>query len=417
MENLDRLLLAQRAETYLRSLSLETPNRRTGSPGNRAATDFFAREMDRAGFAVEMPGFDCLDWRQAGARLQADGQNFEVNVSPYSLGCRTQAALVVVSTVDELATANAKGRILLLSGEIAKEQLMPKNFPFYNPEGHQQIIALLERRAPAAIVAATTENPEMAGAVYPFPLIEDGDFDIPSVYMTEAEGQRLAAYAGKEVALEIDAQRSPRRGCNVIARKGDPRRRVVVFAHIDAKDGTPGAIDNAAGTVILLLLAELLADYAGEMGVEIVAMNGEDYYASSGEKLYLQLNEGRFDEIILGVNIDGAGFIEGGTAYSLYACPDGLAQWVRQAFAAYPGLVEGEPWYQGDHGLFLMNQRPALAITSERLMELETTVVHTTKDTPEIVDPAKLVEVALALRDLLVQFECNVWRDFPGEPA
>lgn len=36
----------------------------------------------------------------------------------------------------------------------------------------------------------------MMGALYPFPLFEDGDFDIPSVYMTDVEGERLAAYAG-----------------------------------------------------------------------------------------------------------------------------------------------------------------------------------------------------------------------------
>jgi aminopeptidase YwaD len=312
-----------------------------------------------------------------------------------------QAALAIVTTVEELETVDGKGKILLLCGEIAKEQLMPKNFPFYNPEEHQRIIGLLEHQAPAAIVAATRENPEMAGAVYPFPLIEDGDFDIPSVFMTEAEGNRLAVYAGKEISLEIDASRSPGRGCNVIARKGDPRRRVVFFAHIDAKDGTPGAIDNAAGTVILLLLAELLADYSGSLGVELVAMNGEDYYSSPGEKLYLQQNEGRFGEIVLGVNIDGAGYILGNTAFSLYDCPAGLSQDLRQIFAAYPGLVEGEPWYQGDHGLFIMNQRPALAITSERVMELETNIVHTAKDRLEIVDPARLAEVALALRSAI----------------
>jgi aminopeptidase YwaD len=63
--------------------------------------------------------------------------------------------------------------------------------------------------------------------------------------------------------------------------------------------------------------------------------------------------------------------------------------------------VEGEPWYQGDHGLFIMNQRPALAITSERVMELETNIVHTAKDRLEIVDPARLAEVALALRSAI----------------
>jgi aminopeptidase YwaD len=68
-------------------------------------------------------------------------------------------------------------------------------------------------------------------------------------------------------------------------------------------------------------------------------------------------------------------------------------------------MVEGEPWYQGDHGLFLMNQRPALAITSELVMELMAEITHTPKDRPETVDAAKLVHVAMALRDLLLHLD------------
>lgn len=101
-------------------------------------------------------------------------------------------------------------------------------------------------------------------------------------------------FGRREVSLKIRAQRTPSTGCNVIARKGaHHHRRVVLFSHLDAKDGTPGAIDNATGVVILLLLAELLADYTGQLGIEIVALNGEDYYVASGEKQYLSLNEGR----------------------------------------------------------------------------------------------------------------------------
>src|SRR4030042_1464267 len=122
-------------------------------------------------------------------------------VTPSSRGGRFQAPLTVVSTVPELEAADLTGRIVLLRGEIAREQLMPKNFPFYHPPAHQRIYALLEARAPTAIVASTTRNPELAGALYPFPLIEDGDFDIPSVFMTDVEGGRLAATDGRPASL------------------------------------------------------------------------------------------------------------------------------------------------------------------------------------------------------------------------
>jgi aminopeptidase YwaD len=189
----------------------------------------------------------------------------------------------------------------------------------------------------------------------------------------------------------------------VIARKGaNHTRRVVVCAHIDAHIGSPGASDNASGVVALLLLAELLADYRGNLGVEILAMNGEDYYAASGENQYVARNAGKFDEIVLGINLDDIGYHKGKVAYSLYDCPAEIARAIRDAFSAHADLIEGPLWYQSDHSIFLLNQRPALAITSEHLAELMGEITHTPKDTPEIVDVAKLVNVAAALRDLIL---------------
>jgi aminopeptidase YwaD len=68
-------------------------------------------------------------------------------------------------------------------------------------------------------------------------------------------------------------------------------------------------------------------------------------------------------------------------------------------------MVEGEPWYQSDHSLFIMNQRPALAITSDRFSALWTEIAHTAKDRLEIVEPGKLVDIALSLRDLLLHLD------------
>jgi len=398
--------LAEKAGATLQTLCLEIPERRVGSPGNRQATEFFAQTVASHGFQTRCPDFECIDWTQNGAHLSVDGEPFEVFPSPYTLDCLVHAPLAVVSTADELEIVDASNKILLVRGDLAKEQLMPKNFDFYNPDHHKRIVHLLETQAPQAIAAATSRNPELAGGMYPFPLIEDGDFDIPSVYMTEEEGDRLADHAGQEITLEIEAERIPARGCNVIARKGDPAgRQVVVCAHIDAKDDTPGALDNGTGVVVLLLLAELLAEYAGDLGIEIVALNGEDHYSAAGQKQYIRNNRDRFSEIVLAINLDLAGYYEGKTAYSLYDCPDEIAAAIRKAFSSQQDMVEGEPWYQSDHSIFIQNQVPAMAVTSDRFMDLSTHITHTAKDRPELVDLAKLASIALALRDLLLDLD------------
>ena len=75
---------------------------------------------------------------------------------------------------------------------------------------------------------------------------------------------------------------------------------------------------------------------------------------------------------------------------------------IHRAFATYEDISEGEQWYQGDHTIFVMNQRPALAITSDKFMELSTYITHTPKDHPDLVDTLKLVNIAMALRDLIL---------------
>ena len=74
--------------------------------------------------------------------------------------------------------------------------------------------------------------------------------------MTEDEGKRLLLHPGKQVTLKSISRRIPGNGYNVIGKKGeDGLERIVITAHIDAKKGTPGAIDNATGVAVLLISA------------------------------------------------------------------------------------------------------------------------------------------------------------------
>jgi aminopeptidase YwaD len=393
--------LISRSAAHLRALCVDIRSRRVGSEGNQAARRYAAGILRSFGFQVETPAFDCIDWRSDEASVTAGSGSFEAYPSPYSLGCRVKAPLACAATLDELESAAAGDRILLLHGELVREPLMPKNFPFYNPEEHKHLIHRLESLRPAALLTATARNPEMVAAIYPYPMFEDGDFNLPSAFMTDDEGRRLARHAGRAVQVETRCERIPSTGCNVLATKSNASRRVVVIAHIDSRIGTPGANDNASGAAALLLLAERLADYRGPLGVELVAMNGEDYYSNPGEQQYLAANAGRFEEIALGVNLDDIGYVRGQVAFSLYGLEDEASSRVRTVLGRHAGLVEGLPWYQGDHGLFLMNGRPALAMTTDRLAEVMAEITHSARDTIEMVDPAKPVLVARALHDLI----------------
>lgn len=400
---MDTEQLYRKTISYLKTLCEEIPERQVGSEGNRRVTRLFQKEVSSFGWQTEVSELDVIDWQESGATLHAEEQAFQVWVSPYSLGCSVEAPLVSASSIDELEWLEMAGQIVLLHGEIATEQLMPKNFPFYNPEAHQRIIALLERKQSAAIVSATGRNAALAGGVHPFPLVEDGDFDIPSVYTTEEEGERLLSCVGKPARLESRSRRIPAKAYNVVARKGKRDERIVVTAHIDAKKGSPGAIDNATGVAALLLLAELLRDYEGERSLELVAFNGEDYYAAPGQVDYVRRNHQQFSRILLNVNIDGAGYQEGKSACSFFGLPEAVGARAHEMLTRFDGLTEGIPWPQGDHSIFIQYGCPAIAVTSQWFLEhIEVQeITHTPKDNPEIVDGRRVVEIAQALNWLI----------------
>jgi len=395
----------EKAKEYLNTLCSVKPNRRTGSPGNRKATDFFASLVNKWDYTVDTTPFPCLDYASGMISLVCQGLAYDVHVSQFSLGCNVTSKLVTVSTFEELESCRCRGKILLMHGVICAEQLMPKNFVFYNPDHHKRIYAILEEKQPAAIITVTEKRPELVGAIYPFPLIEDGDFDIPSVFCSDVVGREIMAKMSEEFRLVIEARRIPATASNVIARKNPASpQKIVVSAHIDAYWSTPGASDNASGTVVLLLLAEMLQDYKGKFGIEMVAFNGEDYYSVGGQMDYLRRYGEDFAGMVVAINVDDVGYKQGKIAYSFYDCPDEIKQKAHIVFGKYDGIIAGEPWYQGDQMIFVQNKKPAIAFTSEKVSELMATITHSPADTPDIVDCGKLVELAQALHDLVINF-------------
>lgn len=391
-----------KASEYLKVLCDVKPNRRTGSSGNREATDFFEKTIREYGYDIDAAAFTTLDYVCHNAALTYGDINYQVFASPYSLGCDIPAEIIAVSTVEELEHANCEEKILLMRGAICEEQLAPKNFVFYNPEQHKQIIDLVENHKPGGIITATKQNPDLAGALCPFPLFVDGDFDIPSVYCLDTVADEIQTLTDKQFRLRIDAVRIPSSSSNVLASLNRGKaEKIVITAHIDAYESTPGALDNASGTVVLLLVAEMLADYQGRYSVEILAINGEDHYSAAGEMDYLNRYGNELPEILVVINIDGAGFKEGKSTYSFYECRPGFEEVVTGVFGKHEGLEKGKQWYAGDHMVFVQNQVPAIAITSKLMPELMKTVTHTSADTPDLIDCHKLVEIAMALSDLV----------------
>lgn len=367
---------------YLHKLCKEIGPRPTGSEANRAAVEFACTEFEACGLSVERQEFDCMDWQNHGGTLMVDGQSATIAPAPYSLPCSVQAELICIRSVKQLRKADLTGKIVVLYEELCQEPLMPKSFMFWNPEEHQEIIALLERGKPCAVITASLDPNEFV------PVIEDGDFVIPCAVAAQSSLPLLLSGETAELTLRTD--RRSARAANVIATYSDGPRKVCFSAHIDTAAGTPGALDNTSGVAVLLALAASLRGNEYPYRIEFVLFNGEDYYSNAGEMVYLRSSLATPGEYICAFNVDGVGLRGSNISYSFYECPANLEETVTTLSRQTPEFERIDPWPQGDHTLFAVSGVPAIAVTSSNIFELVKSVLHTENDTIELVDIDKL---------------------------
>ncbi len=384
------------------------PDRRPGSAGNRKAVGYVAGRFERAGWDVSLPEFGCLDWESSGGFVDLDGARIDLVPSPYGLGVDAVGPVRVVSRRSDLDRPDLGGAILVVTGDLVSEPMTPKAFPFYGSDEHTSIISALELPRPAAVVAVTGKHPELCGALDPYPWIEDGDFPIPAAAVRPADAGRLTESDGVSARIVIEATRIPSTAQNIVARLGPGGPRLTFCAHIDSKPGTPGAVDNAAGVATLVLLADRLGGHEGlPIGVELLAVNGEDHFAGPGEVAWLEENEDELSEISLFINLDGVGYRRGHTAFSGYILDDERSRWIAEVFRSHDELLEGPQWYQSDHAILAMRGRPALAFTTELVEEMLEELFHAETDTVDQVAPKKLVSLSKALEEVVLNWRSD----------
>ncbi len=406
--------LVTRAHRHVGFLASVYPDRRPGSPGNLDATSYVAEELLGYGWDVGSQEFSCVDWESDGGHIRIGRHGLDIVPSPYGTGIVADAPIRIVRGLDDLAGPDLRGSILVVAGDLATEPLTPRSYPFYSVEHHGRILDGFESASPAAIVAITGKYAATCGALEPFPLIEDGSFPIAAASIRPEDAAPLLDAEGEPAHIEIRSRRRDATAYNVMARRGRDAHGVLVVAHVDSKPNTPGALDNASGVAVLLLVAELLGpSRIGELpvDVELLAVNGEDHYAAPGEVAWLSHESEGLDRITLAVNIDGAGFVGGRCGYSTYNCDIELDHRIDDALGSRSSLARGGQWFQSDHAIFAMNGRPALAVTSEPIEQIMAAVYHSPVDSPDQVDPRQLVEIATAVHDLITG-----WPDIGSGP-
>lgn len=96
-------------------------------------------------------------------------------------------------------------------------------------------------------------------------------------------------------------------GEDIVARIGRGKYRVVVGAHFDAAEGSPGANDNGSGVAVVLELIKTMKSYAWNCTVDFVFFDQEEN-GMIGSQFYIQRVVDRFKHYgMINLDIEGAG--------------------------------------------------------------------------------------------------------------
>ncbi|WP_406661142.1 M28 family metallopeptidase [Methanolobus sp. ZRKC3] len=365
------------------SIIIERP---LGSSGNESVLSYLKNKISRMRYDIEVLPFECNYWEKSTSFLEIEDEKFKIEPCPFSRPYEGEGEIVVIEEPDALKEGNLKGKILLLKGNIAKEPLMPKDFPFYYPKEHERIIEGLLKTEACAIIAATGKHP-MSG-LDPFPLLEDGNFSIPVAYTNEFVGNMILEKHDKAYLCISSSVQKVKSEQIIASRKGrrDDCGKIIICAHMDTKYGTPGALDNASGVMMMLKIMQNIREQETDFDIEFVPFNGEEYYEVKGQTEYLDHISKENKPIKLVINIDSPGHKKSNSALSLYNFSEKMKSDIDARVSKNKKIEIGQKWYAGDHAMFAFQGIPCIAVTSSNLFESVLELTHTENDIIENLD-------------------------------
>lgn len=282
----------ERMQADLQALQSQGP-RVAGLPATTAAGEYLAAELRKAGYTVEFFPFTYSRTRDQGSSLQVGGATLPVNSVSGSPGRRVEAPLAVVpgaGLAADFADLNLQGSIVVVRrGGIS---------------GLEKAQLAAGRGALGIILV--TEEPSSTRFTF------GSSSPIPGVTLSRSDGDALFNQAGTRAVLDVRIVTEEVQGRNVIAKRGNANPLAIVGGHYDSVPGSPGANDNASGTVTVLELARQLADNPLSQQIWFMFFDGEED-GLWGSRRFVEQNpeivrglKGMLNLDMVGVNVNGA---------------------------------------------------------------------------------------------------------------
>lgn len=380
---------AARAFAHVEALAGDIGPRPAGSDSEREAARYLRDQLQSFGYEVEVVPFSFNLFADAGSSLAVTSPRalspavypFEPNVNRVVEGRLVAAGIGRTSDFP----ADAAGAIALME------------------RGELRFETKVANAAAAGAVGAVVYNSE--------PGLFGGELenkpDIPALSMSQEDGQVLLDLLDEgpvSVRLEVKTESGQRQSQNVVARPPDGECRVLAGGHYDSVPAGPGANDNASGTATVIEMARVMAA-DGEYGDACFALFGAEEVGLVGSDRFVAALSGEEREALEAMmNLD----MEGVGERWLLAGSASIAE-VAETEARTRGLdyerIGGEDIGGSDHAPFLVDGIPAMFLHSFTNEVADDPNYHTPGDTPERVEPERLLEagsLAVAVLEALL---------------
>jgi Zn-dependent M28 family amino/carboxypeptidase len=275
-------------------------DRMAGSEGEREAAERTRDALERVGARdARLSEFDIQGWTRGDSEVRAGDTSQESIALPRSPDGTAAGELVDLGygLPEDFEQTDIEGKVVMAASNV--------------PDYYDRFIHRREKYyyAVQGGASAFVFRNHVEGCLPPTGSVgtsEDPIGDIPAVGVSKEAGARLSRrWEGQEVEVAVDADVHDATSQNVHAELGpDTDEEVLVTSHIDAHDIAEGAMDNGAGTAMVVEMAKALAAREDELdtkvhfvayGAEEVGLVGSGYDAENRD----------FDSIEAIVNNDG----------------------------------------------------------------------------------------------------------------
>ncbi|MFB6220875.1 MAG: M28 family peptidase [Halolamina sp.] len=277
-------------------------NRLAGSDGERAGAEAVHGALAAVGARnARLEEYDIQGWTRGSNEIVAGDESFEGVALP-----RGPAGEVTGELVDlgaglpaDFEQAEFEGKVVVVDTDV--------------PDYHDRFIHRREKYyyAVEGGAAAFLFRNHVPGQLPPTGSVGTADAPIggiPAVGVSKEDGARLARrHEGEEVTVRVECDAHDATSQNVHAALGpDTEEEVLVTSHVDSHDIAEGALDNGAGTAVLVQTAVALAAREDELETKVrfVAFGSEEVGLVGSTRLTERID---LDAVKAVLNNDGSG--------------------------------------------------------------------------------------------------------------